>query len=635
MNGAISLYKKTKLKLTDIIPGFLTALLIAQPLLDIVSHWANEWDFTAVTTVARFFMLVLVVLYGFIISDKKKAYIIAAAVMGGYWILHIIACLGAEGGYAQPISDANHYLRAIQLPLFTFVFITMFRKCDKVPEYVQKAYCINMVIMLHSLILSYMTGTQIYTYAAAEKGLMSWASVHNSQSAIVVFLVPLMFLYAYNKKNKILYYVVTVGTLVNMFFVGTKVNYFSIFIIVLAMMILLIISGEKNLYYYVVIFLVAVVCALCYRNSVAFDIKATYAQSMSDKQDFITGTVEHLNIKDDDADETTGVADDTTAAIQPNDTTGTDETTSKDTEDTTILNDTTDTADTEDTADTKDTADTQGTTAPIEETDVIVPDTTQPDDPEETTTAETTGKKPETNKPDTNKPGTNKPSQSEDDSDDLPNHISWDIFMKLDYKAQLEVRKIYQTYLGPVVQRFGFPRVFKTYNYSLVASELSAQRPMKTNFAQMAFDDATFMEKLFGYEYCRLLEEYTYTNYKGETITKVFIYDLENDFPSIYYYSGYVGTAIYALFVLYFFGLMMVSLITRFKKTVNMENGFLALSYVLILGTAQFSGNVLRRPNVSIYFSVILAYIYYVTVIRENVRYRDLFTFWKKDKKTN
>ena len=562
-------------------------------------------------------MLVLVVAYGFIISDRKKAYIAAAAVMGGYWILHIIACVTSEGGYAQPISDANHYLRAMQLPLFTFVFITMFRKNDKVPEYVQKAYCINMVIMLHSLILSYMTGTQVYTYAAAEKGLMSWASVHNSQSAILVFLVPLMFLYAYNKKNKVLYYVVTVGTLVNMFFVGTKANYFSIFIIVLTMMILLIISGEKNLYYYTVIFVVALICALCYRNSVAFDIKASYTESMSEKQDFITGTVEHLNIKDDDdeSEETTGVSDSDTTDIPPEeDTTSTEDTSPLDTTDPTL----------DSTAD----VDTPG----ADDTTAFEDDTTAPED---TTDEQTTNKPSGNKKPTNNKKPSNNKNPSKEETISLPKHISWDIFMKLDYKAQLEVRKIYQTYLGPVVQRFGFPRVFEKYNYSIVASELSAQRPMKTNFAQMAFDDATLMERLFGYEYCVLLEEYTYTDNKGDTITKVFTYDLENDFPSIYYYSGYVGTVIYALFVLYFLGLMAVSLITRFKKTVNMENGLLAVSYVLILGIAQFSGNVLRRPNVSIYFSVILAYIYYVTVIRENVRYRDLFTYWKKNKKNN
>ena len=43
MTGAVSLYEKAKRSLSNIAPAFLFALLIAQPLLDIISYWANEW----------------------------------------------------------------------------------------------------------------------------------------------------------------------------------------------------------------------------------------------------------------------------------------------------------------------------------------------------------------------------------------------------------------------------------------------------------------------------------------------------------------------------------------------------------------------------------------------------------------
>ena len=155
---------------------------------------------------------------------------------------------------------------------------------------------------------------------------------------------------------------------------------------------------------------------------------------------------------------------------------------------------------------------------------------------------------------------------------------------------------------------------------------------MKRYFAEMAFDDATTLEKLFGYEYITLVVDYEHTTLEGKRINKQEIFDLENDFPSVFYYSGYVGFAIYMLFLAYFVGLMLVSLITRFKKTMNVENGALAITFGLMIGTSQFSGNVLRRPNVSIYMSAILAYIYYQTVVKENLQYRDLFRIFKKKK---
>lgn len=512
MTGTVSLYKRTKRKLSDIAPAFLFALLCAQPLLDIISYWANEWEFTALTTLTRFAMFAMVMIYGYIISDKKWTYIAAGGVLLAYWIVHMIACLRSPGGYVSPVSDANNFLRTIHLPLFTFAFITIFKKSDTVPVYVQKAFCVNMVIMMHALVISYMTGTEIHTYADA--GLMSWASVHNSQSAILAFIIPLMLLYAYNKKNKWMYYITAAGCLINLFFVGTKVDYFSIFIISLSMMALLIIAGEKNLFYYSVLFLVALLCALCYNQSIAFDIKINHSTSMEIKQDYLEQAIDQ---------------------------------------------------------------------DPYEES--------------------------------------------------LPDHISWEIFNDLNPKEQYEIRKTYQLYLGPVIQRFGFERVFEQYDYSLVVKELTATRPMKVNFAEMAFEDSDTMTKLFGYEYCTLLEDYTFEDSQGKEITKQYIFDLENDFPSVFYYSGYVGFAVYLLFLAYFVGLILVAVITRFKRCVNLENGLLAVTFGLMLGTSQYSGNVLRRPNASIYMSVILAYIFYVTVIKENVKYRDIFTIFKKKKK--
>ena len=281
------------------------------------------------------------------------------------------------------------------------------------------------------------------------------------------------------------------------------------------MMILLIIAGEKDLFYYAILFLAALLCALCYNQSIAFDVKITHQVAMENKQDYVEEVVEQ--------------------------------------------------------------------------------------DP---------GEAP------------------------LPDHISWEIYNSLSPKERFDIRKVYDLYLGPMVQKYGFERVFERYNYSLVVKELTAVRQMKVHFAEMAFEDANTMTRLFGYEYKTLIYDYTRENSEGKVVTSEYIYDLENDFPSVFYYSGYVGFAIYMAFLAYFAALILVAVITRFKKCVNVENGLLGITFALMLGCSQFSGNVLRRPNASIYMSVILAYIYYVTVVKENVRFRDLFSIFKRKKKS-
>ena len=72
--------------------------------------------------------------------------------------------------------------------------------------------------------------------------------------------------------------------------------------------------------------------------------------------------------------------------------------------------------------------------------------------------------------------------------------------------------------------------------------------------------------------------------------------------------------ALYILFIAYFAFLIIKRLIKDWKGSLNLYNFALLITLGLQLGLAQYSGAILRRPNVSIYLSLILALIYYQTV---------------------
>ncbi len=195
------------------------------------------------------------------------------------------------------------------------------------------------------------------------------------------------------------------------------------------------------------------------------------------------------------------------------------------------------------------------------------------------------------------------------------------------------IREVYDLYLYPMVNRFGFDRVLEKYEYSLSVSDLTAVRQQKRYFAELAWEDSDFFTRCFGYEYSTLIERFTIEDEDGEIQEFETIFDLENDFPSVFFYSGYVGFAIYILFLGYFAALIAVGIITRGKKLITFETAMVGVTFALALGASQFSGNVLRRPNASIYVSAILAYIYYLTVIQYNVKVRDIFSIFNKDKR--
>lgn len=144
-----------------------------------------------------------------------------------------------------------------------------------------------------------------------------------------------------------------------------------------------------------------------------------------------------------------------------------------------------------------------------------------------------------------------------------------------------------------IVKKFGVDRVLKAYGYTPDPYTLSDNRLVKRMYAQFIWDDSDFLTKLVGFEF-----------------SKIDDFDLENDFPAIYYYYGYIGIALYGGFLLYFFLQLVIRVMKHFKSAMTVRNFTLLLTLCLLLGLAQYSGALLRRPNGSIYLSIVLALIY-------------------------
>ena len=122
---------------------------------------------------------------------------------------------------------------------------------------------------------------------------------------------------------------------------------------------------------------------------------------------------------------------------------------------------------------------------------------------------------------------------------------------------------------------------------------------MKFNYASLIWDEKDTLTHLVGFEPSEVW-------YGAST-------DLENDWPAIWFYYGYLGFGLYAAFLLYYMWLILKRVVQDFRGTVTLENFFLLLLFFLHIGLAQFSGSVIRRPNVSIYMSLAMALICYKT----------------------
>ena len=160
----------------------------------------------------------------------------------------------------------------------------------------------------------------------------------------------------------------------------------------------------------------------------------------------------------------------------------------------------------------------------------------------------------------------------------------------------------YWIYLGvkpDIIDRFGMDRVLMQYKMSTNVGKLIDARIMERNYADMVFQDSDLFTKFVGFEASEI-------GFDG-------VYDLENDWHAIFYYYGYAGFTLYIAFMLYFLLRVLRTLRTQRYHSFTLENFSFILTLILIIGLAHFSGAVLRRPNVSIWLSLVLALIYFAT----------------------
>lgn len=183
------------------------------------------------------------------------------------------------------------------------------------------------------------------------------------------------------------------------------------------------------------------------------------------------------------------------------------------------------------------------------------------------------------------------------------------------------IRQVYEDYYRKMIwivmpnmfDRFTIDEILTEFDFTTDARILINTRQIKSAYASLIWSKTDTATKLFGID-----------------VSDIWITgscDLENDWPAVYYYYGIVGFGAYLCFLLYFAVLILRRLFQNFKTAFTADNFILLITFVLLVGLAQFSGAVLRRPNVSVYMSLVLGLIHYQTCVKPINEENDL---WRK-----
>jgi len=179
---------------------FVLALFLFQPVLDCISFWFTRLNISnTLTLVLRLGILGVTALLGFVLSDRKKVYFIAALVFALIGAGHVYALYD----YAAPasiVSDLTNYIRVLQLPIMTICLITFLRTNSKSYSMVKWGMAGSLAIILAATVLASVTGTEPHTYVDG-KGFIGWFNTTNAQSNILCIVVPVVLVWCYEKKG--------------------------------------------------------------------------------------------------------------------------------------------------------------------------------------------------------------------------------------------------------------------------------------------------------------------------------------------------------------------------------------------------------------------------------------------------
>jgi len=535
--------KSIKEALTRRLPQLVFALIVMQPLLDVLSFFLGEWGSNTISTLLRFALMAAVALLGFIVSDKKVQYFIFYAITGVFWLLHMANCFRL--GYQSVVEDAANFLRIISFLVFTLALITFFRQGKDVRKAVLLAFGVNFVLFWVFTVLPWALGQPQYTYSKLFVGIMGWFSIPNAQSTIMVLTAPFAIYWAYCSKKYPFFIAMSILCFGIMYATGTKLTFYSIFIIAGAYIFLFVLQLGRQGLRYVLPMAAVVLLVFAFRHQSPMDLRermSAYSRNLNDQQ--VERTLESASADKD--------------AIK--------------------------------------------------------------------------------------KAQTQKQAKKKKQPEATMEEIHRGLFYVYTDKEPRDNVTPYGEILENMNERFGLYRVMEAYGYSTTSSMLSDLRLMKSLFSQMVWEEKDLVTHFVGYEY-------------NEVIVDGTIYDLENDFPAIYYFFGYSGFALYMLVILYIVFVILRAFTVDMCHTLKsqlatesrlyrrvctgvwkglqrfltIEMGAAGMSFLLAIIAAQVSGYVLRRPNVTIYFAVSTAYLYHLCAdLRPEMSQYSLKTLFKK-----
>lgn len=217
-------------------------VLILQPIIDIIAYFNFDSSVTLISFVARTLFLLIFTLYVFIKTKEKKKYILSLLPFVIVILLHIFNCFRL--GYVNFFEDIRCIVRVFQFPVYVINFIHYFEIIKQRSEKFKKIFIINSIVILASVLLSIIMGNYENTYYGV--GIIGWFSSANTQTMIMIAILPLFLFYASKSENKILYVLSYISVFFLLYVNATRGAYITLLATFVVMIYILFVQKNKD-----------------------------------------------------------------------------------------------------------------------------------------------------------------------------------------------------------------------------------------------------------------------------------------------------------------------------------------------------------------------------------------------------
>lgn len=284
--------QKLKQALIPRLPAIVLALIVIQPPLDVLSYFLSLRENNAPSTLLRFGLLALTALLGFVLSGRKRVYFALYGVTAAYWLAHVLNCYRI--GYTSVVADTGNLLRTMNFPILALTFITILKQDPGLRKwlYLGTAIAFGEVILFTAI--PWLSGNPVYTYYDIEVGVLGWFATPSAQSAIILLSVPLALYWAYDTGRYWAFLLALPLCFGMMYLIGTKMAFYSIFIITGGFVFLFVVQkGKKCLKYALPLVCLAALVMVFRQQSPMYVREAMSAWTRSNYQEMMADSLEN------------------------------------------------------------------------------------------------------------------------------------------------------------------------------------------------------------------------------------------------------------------------------------------------------------------------------------------------------